>query len=170
MDSSHAKLYGGTINVQVLLPQTVMQLDARKRKGSSSSSRTSESQSSSSSLVQPEPNLRSAGGSSSESLPGSDPSSGEPAEPLAAGQGAEQPLSQAQAAAEASPAPQGESAYPSLARAKRLSYCLATALPDKFGDAEGRQVLSVCQPASWLLGLLSKYGRPLCECCAVIFV
>lgn len=126
--------------MQVLLPKAVMQLDPRSA-GSSSSSSSGGKQSSSPSPALPDLDPGSAAGSSSRANTEGPESS---AEPLAVGQGGEQHVSQDQVAAEPPPASQESAAYPPLARAKRLSYCLATALPGKFEEVEGRQVLSFC--------------------------
>ncbi len=134
------------VYAQVLLPQAVMQL--RPRSTSSGSSKSSGTQSSKPSPAPLELDLKGVG-SSSETLQAGDSSAGL-AQPLAAEQISEQ------LSAEASQAIQENLAYPPLAKARRLSYCLATALPDRFGEAEGRQVLSFCSLSPWPHFILSR--------------
>ena len=134
---------------QVLLPQAVMQL--RPRSTSSGSNKSSGTQSVTPSPATPELDPGSDVGSSGSS---ETPQGGGPAQPLAAGQGSEQ------LSAGAPQADQEILAYPPLAKARRLSYCLATALPDKFGEAEGRQVLFFCSSVLWHPFLLAS-RRPL---------
>ena len=126
--------------MQVMLPEAVMQLDPRRSSSTSSSSGT---QTSTPSAALPQLDVENAGGdnSKSEGTPGMDCSAGQ-AQPFAEGQSGEQRISRDQLAAEPLSAGPESAAYPPLARARRLSYCLATALPDKFGEAEGRQVSS----------------------------
>ena len=73
---------------------------------------------------------------------------GEDVSAIAKPQQGERSVSQEESAAEALQAHQEKSnqdssSYPPLARAKRLSYCMATALPGKFEAAESIQVLSL---------------------------
>jgi len=110
-----------------------MQLDPRSIDSSRSTSESTSRESSS--------GLSEALVASQQSQQGGDASA------IAEPQQGKRSVSQEDLAAEAMQAPQesshqDSSSYPPLARAKRLSYCMATALPGKFEAAESIQVSS----------------------------
>ena len=149
--------------MQVMLPKGLMELDPSK--DSSRDTATSDSQSSDPPSA---PQVIDAGAvgldSSTAETRSKDPAAADL--PVATQRGEQHMPREQVAAGESQDASEQRAAYPPLARAKRLSYCMATALPDKFGDAEGRQVLSACSTFSNLFsqGCLPSDGSALPTC------